>query len=154
MTLTCQLYKPSVWRWIDSCQNQASANKYRKLTAWPSRGFRWKTGRFDVKFCISSTSLVSAVSRMAAPTLQEKKTKKPAQSFLRLNFNVFINVGNRGKAGARNKTTETNLVGRKHKNFIAAVRKWEMLAATKVKISGSEKQSEQEHKHFLHETCN
>ena len=29
-----------------------------------------------------------------------------------------------------------------------------MLAATKVKISGSEKQSEQEHKLFLHETCN
>ena len=27
----------------------------------------------------------------------------------------------------------------KHENFIAAVRKWEMLAATKVKMSGSEK---------------
>ena len=30
----------------------------------------------------------------------------------------------------------------------------EMLAATKVKMSGSEKQSEQEHKHFLHKACN
>ena len=29
-----------------------------------------------------------------------------------------------------------------------------MLAATKVKMSGSEKQSEQEHKHFLHKACN
>ena len=27
----------------------------------------------------------------------------------------------------------------KHKNFVAAVRKWEMLAATKVKMSGSDK---------------
>ena len=26
--------------------------------------------------------------------------------------------------------------------------------ATKVKMSGSEKQSEQEHKHFLHKACN
>ena len=29
-----------------------------------------------------------------------------------------------------------------------------MLAATKVKMSGSEKQSEQEHKHSLHKACN
>ena len=38
----------------------------------------------------------------------------------------------------------------KHKNFIAAVRKREMLGATKVKMSGSDKKSEQEHiQHFL-----
>ena len=28
-----------------------------------------------------------------------------------------------------------------------------MLAATKVKVSGSEQKSEQEHKHFVHKTC-
>ena len=44
----------------------------------------------------------------------------------------------------------------KHENLIAAVRKWEMQAATKGKMSGSEKKKgEQEHmKHFLHKTCN
>ena len=42
----------------------------------------------------------------------------------------------------------------KHKNFIAAVRKREVLGATKVKMSGSEKKSEQEHiQHFLQKTC-
>ena len=36
-------------------------------------------------------------------------------------------------------------------NFVAVVRKREMLAATKVKMSGSEKISEQEHvRQFLH----
>ena len=30
----------------------------------------------------------------------------------------------------------------KHENFIAAVRKWEMLAASKVKLSGSEKKKQ------------
>ena len=42
-----------------------------------------------------------------------------------------------------------------HENFIAAVRKWEMLAATQVKMSGSVKKNEQEHiQHVLHKTCN
>ena len=33
-----------------------------------------------------------------------------------------------------------NLLEEKHENFIAAVRKWEMVAATKVKMGGSEEQ--------------
>jgi len=37
----------------------------------------------------------------------------------------------------------------KHENFIAVVRKWEMLAASKVNMSGIEKQSEQEHKQSI-----
>ena len=41
----------------------------------------------------------------------------------------------------------------KHQNFIAAVRKSEMLAATKVKMSSSEKKGEQEHiQHFFRKT--
>ena len=38
-----------------------------------------------------------------------------AESFFGLNFNVYINVDNREKVRARNKTTatKTNLVGRK-----------------------------------------
>ena len=40
-------------------------------------------------------------------------------------------------------------------NFVAALWKWEMLAATNVKMRGSEKKSEQEHvRHFLHKTGN
>ena len=68
LTLSCQLYKPSVWRWIDSYQNQAFADKYHMGIS----GLRWKTGRFEVKFCISSTSIVSAVNRMAARTFRER----------------------------------------------------------------------------------
>ena len=39
---------------------------------------------------------------------------------------------------------------------MAAVRKWEMLEATRVKVSsGSRKKSEQDQiQHFLHKTCN
>ena len=33
-----------------------------------------------------------------------------------------------------------NLLEQKHENFIAAVRKWEMVEATKVKMGGSEEQ--------------
>ena len=47
------------------------------------------------------------------------------------------------------------LLEKQHDNFVAAVRKWEMLAVTKVKVSGSEKKGNmQEHvRHFLHKTC-
>ena len=53
----------------------------------------------EVKFCISRSSLVSAVNHKAARTLREKKTKKQ-ESFFTLNFNVYINL-------------ENNFVGRK-----------------------------------------
>ena len=49
-------------------------------------------------------------------------------------------MDNRERARARDKKTkETNFFGKKYENFIAAVRKCEMLATTKVKMSGSEK---------------
>ena len=44
-----------------------------------------------------------------------------------------------------------------HENFVAAVRKRELLVATTtMKVRGSEKKSELEHvvRHFLHKTCN
>ena len=47
------------------------------------------------------------------------------------------------------------LLEEKHENFVAVARKWKMLAATKVKIRGRGKKSEQKHvPHFLHKTCN
>ena len=50
----------------------------------------------EVKFCISSYSLVSAVNRMAARTYREKKKKN--ESFFPLNFNVYIYLNNRERA--------------------------------------------------------
>ena len=60
-----------------------------------------------------------------------------------------------------NRKKETIFVG--GKTWKLVVRKWEMLATSKVRISGSEKQIEQEHKqqnfgehirHFLQTMCN
>ena len=39
-----------------------------------------------------------------------------------------------------------------HENIIAAVRTWEMLAAIKVEMSGSEKKTHEHVRHFLHKT--
>ena len=43
----------------------------------------------EVKFCFSSTPLVSAINHVAARTFREKKkNNKKAESFFRLNFTV------------------------------------------------------------------
>ena len=62
----------------------------------------------------------------------------------------------RQRARARDKKQRIQfLLQEDHENFVAAVRKWEMLAATTLKVSGSENNSEQEHvRHFLQKTCN
>ena len=79
---------------------------------------------------------VSAVNRLATRTFREEKTSNnKAGSFFRLDFNVYTDVDNRERAKARDKTNEKKK--EKQENFIAAVRKWEMQAATKVKMSGS-----------------
>ena len=61
------------------------------------------------------------------PDLQrEKNNNNKAESFFRLNFNVYINVDNREKARARNRTTTTtttNLVGRKTWKFYSGTEK-------------------------------
>ena len=72
-------------------------------------------------------SLVSAVNRTAARTYREKNNNNnnKAESFFRLDFNVYINVDNREKVRARNKTTttKTNLVGRKTRKFYSGAEK-------------------------------
>ena len=63
----------------------------------------------------------------------------------------------RHRASARDKKKQREhfLLEEQHENFVPAVWKWEMLAATKVKMCGSEKKSEQELvRRFLHKTCN
>ena len=52
------------------------------------------------------------------------------------------------RARVRDKNVKTM-----EKNFVAAVRKWDMLAATKVKMSGIEKREKEHVRHFLHKTC-
>ena len=82
---------------------------------------------------------VSAVNRLATRTFREEKTSNnKAGSFFRLDFNVYTDVDNRERARAKDKKTREKKK-EEHENFIAAVRKWEMQAATKVKISGSDK---------------
>ena len=71
---------------------------------------------------------------------KNNNNNKKAEFFVRLNFNVYINVENRERAKARN-TQQLRPISleEKHQNFTAAVRKWEMLAATKVKMCGNKK---------------
>ena len=75
------------------------------------------------------------------PALFKRKQQK---SRIQLNsVYVFTYVDNRERAKALVKK-KTNFVGRK--TWKVAVRKWEMLAASKVNKSGSDKKSEREHK--------
>jgi len=87
-----------------------------------------------VKFCISSrpARFIRPLNRMATRTFTEKKyNNNKDDSFFRLNFNVFLNVDNRERAEERDKKTKRP----NRENFIAAVRRWEMLAASKVKMT-------------------
>ena len=76
---------------------------------------------------------------MAARNFREKKNNKN-ESFFPLNFIVYINLDNGERGRARNKYQRRPIsLEEKHENYIAAVRKWEILAATKVKTPGGEK---------------
>ena len=56
---------------------------------------------------------VSAVNRKASRAFRDKNNNNKADSFFRLNFNVYIDVNNGERARAREKTKETNFVERK-----------------------------------------
>ena len=86
---------------------------------------------------------------------KNNNNNKKAEFFVRLNFNVYINVENRERAKARN-TQQLRPISleEKHQNFTAAVRKWEMLAATKVKMCGNKKKKVSGNtQHFVYKTC-
>ena len=56
---------------------------------------------------------------------------------------VYIDVDNRERAKPRDKKQRRLIPKEKtHETFKVVVRKWEMLVATKVKMSGSEKKKE------------
>ena len=81
---------------------------------------------------------------MATRTFREKRNKhnkKRHKNLVeRLNFYIYIDLDDRERARARDRKQKRPIsLEEKHENFIAAGRKREMLAATKVKMSGSEK---------------
>ena len=88
---------------------------------------------------------VSGVNRMATRTLRGKVNNNKAESFFRLNLSVYIDLDNRERAKARDnkqrRSFSVQSLEEKHKNFIPGVRKWEMLAASKAKMSDNVKKA-------------
>ena len=87
---------------------------------------------------------------MATRTFKEKRNKhnkKRHKNLVeRLNFYIYIDLDDRERARARDTKQKRPIsFEEKHENFIAAERKREMLAATKVKMSGSEKKVSEAH---------
>ena len=75
----------------------------------------------------------------AARTFREKKQQQ-SRVFLDVIFYVYSHVDNKERARAGDwKQRRWISVEDKNQNFIAVVRKWEMISASKVKMSGSEK---------------
>ena len=67
---------------------------------------------------------VSAVNRIASRTFRDKNNNIKADSFFRLNYNVYIDLDNRERARARDKQQRRPIsLAEKHENFIATVRK-------------------------------
>ena len=85
---------------------------------------------------------VLAVSRIATRTSREKKNNSKAESL------VYIFVDNRERARTRDTKQRRRIsLEQRHENYIAAGRRWEMLATSEVKISGNwKKKSKKEHK--------
>ena len=82
-----------------------------------------------------------AVSRIDTRTLEIKNNNNEADSFFRLNLNVYIGVDNRESARVsdKKKTKETNFVWRITWKFYSGCEKMRNASDTKVKTSGSEK---------------
>ena len=79
-------------------------------------------------------------NRMAAGLLEREKKQQQIRVFFDVIFDVYIHVDNRERAKASDwKQRRKISLEEKHENFMAEVRKWEMLEASKVKMSGSEK---------------
>ena len=93
-----------------------------------------------------------SVQMVRAPGLLERKKTTRRSLFFRLNFNVYSDVDNRERARARNKKKQRKriFVGRKAWKFFAAVRKWEMLEATKVGCSLAKQRQRNVQKSVLH----
>ena len=79
-------------------------------------------------------------NRMAAGLLEREKKQQQIRVFFDVIFDVYTHVDNRERARASDwKQRRKISLEEKHENFMAEVRKWEILEASKVKMSGSEK---------------
>ena len=93
---------------------------------------------------------------------EDELTAVKAETFLKLNFNVYTGVDNRETARAEVKTNkQTNKYKKNMKALFSGYEKTknviDMLAATQVKMSGSEKEKKSEKEHIRHlfpKTCN
>ena len=75
---------------------------------------------------------------MAARTFRDKK-KQQSRVFFDVICDVYTYVDNKEGARASDwKQRRRISLEEKHENFLAALKKWEMLTASKVKMSGSE----------------
>ena len=88
--------------------------------------------------------------------LEIKTTTTKADFFFRLNFNVYIDLDNRQRAIAKDKTQRRPIsLEEKHNTFIAAVRKRGNASCHLAENERHRKEIEQDHiQHFLHKTCN
>ena len=94
---------------------------------------------------------VSAVNRIASRTFRDKNNNNKADSFFRLNFNVYIDLDKRERARARDKKQKRPIsLEEKLENFIAAVGKRGNASGHQGEISGSEKKKWT----GTHKTCN
>ena len=100
--------------------------------------------------------LIFGILRQLPGVLEIKTTTTDADSFFRLNFNVYINVDNRERARARVKNQRRPIsLEEKQKKIIAAVRKRGNISRQQGENERQRKKSEQvEHVHFLRKTCN
>ena len=74
------------------------------------------------------------------------------KSSVRLSYRTYIHYTSTPLTWIAEKELEQE-IKEKYENFIAGLENENAIAATKVKMSGSEKKSEQEHiQHFLHKT--
>ena len=115
-----------IWLW----RQRTPARAYRR---WEKgKGVRSQPYRGGV--CYSW----GEISPYKHPARFVKKIAKK-DSFFSLNFNIDTNLDKREKARDRNIWQRRQIsLEEKHENSIVAVRKFEMLRATKVKMSGSE----------------
>ena len=88
--------------------------------------------------------------------LEIKTTTTKADSFCRLNFNVYIDLDNRQRAIAKDENQRRPIsLEEKHNTFIAAVTKRGNASSHQAENERQRKEIEQDHiQHFLHKTCN
>ena len=113
-----------------------------------------------VKLRISSTPRVSVVNHMATGTLRERQREKTTTTTRKpsLSFDWILMSTLTWKTEKELKREILNNGDQFHwkkniKILQAAVRKWEMITATKVKMCGNKKKVSGDTQHFLHKTC-